>query len=503
MSTSTYSNSAYLEPTPITRRVQAATQRLSRHEQWRLFVGALVVNDVFFLVTAYALAYWIRFNLSVPLFRLDAIPNVRTYGLTVLFLIPFWVAASFVYDLYDNRSLLGGTKEYSRVFHVSILGTILIIFIDFLIMDLLLARAWLLMGWAFSFLFVAGGRLGLRRLVYALRKRGYYTANTLIVGANDEGFVLAQQLSEWQTSGLNILGFVDNNLVAGERAGENYVNFGTVDELDEIIERNKVEELILATGELSHETMVTLFKQYGTGTDVCIRLSSGLFGIVTNGLEVTQMAFVPLIRVNKMRFTGIERLMKFCLDYAIAVPLVLVGLLTYPIVALAFRLDSPGKVIYRRRVMGLNGKQFDAFKFRTMYEDGDQVLAQYPELKKELEETCKLKYDPRVTRVGGFLRKYSLDEFPQLINVLKRDMSLVGPRMISPEEMDRFGKWGTNLLTVTPGLTGLWQVSGRSDTTYDERVNLDMYYIRNWTIWSDLYLLLMTIPAVIQKRGAY
>jgi len=101
------------------------------------------------------------------------------------------------------------------------------------------------------------------------------------------------------------------------------------------------------------------------------------------------------------------------------------------------------------------------------------------------------------------MRKYSLDEFPQLINVLKRDMSLVGPRMISPEEMERFGKWGMNLLTVNPGLTGLWQVSGRSDTTYEERVQLDMYYIRNWTIWSDVFLLWKTIPAVIKQRGAY
>lgn len=215
------------------------------------------------------------------------------------------------------------------------------------------------------------------------------------------------------------------------------------------------------------------------------------------------MAFVPLIRVNKMRFSSMERLAKFCLDYVIGVPFVVVGLLLYPLLALAIKLDSAGPVIYRRRVMGVNGRQFDAFKLRTMYENGDELLEEYPELKKELEQNQKLKDDPRVTRLGKFMRKYSLDEFPQLINVLKRDMSLVGPRMITPAEMERFGKWGTNLLTVMPGLTGLWQVSGRSDTTYDERVQLDMYYIRNWTIWSDLYLLWMTIPAVVKKRGAY
>jgi exopolysaccharide biosynthesis polyprenyl glycosylphosphotransferase len=503
MSTSTFSYQAILESSDLTRRVHDATERLSGREQWQLFIGSLVANDVIMLAAAYALSYWIRFHLSLPIFKLDAVPSVRTYSLTVLFLIPLWVAASFVYDLYDKGNLLGGAREYSRVFHVSILGLIALLMVDFLWADVLLARGWLLMGWFFSFLFVAGGRFWLRRVVYALRKRGYFTANTLVIGANEEGFALVQQLSEWQTSGLNILGFIDDELAVGEPATDDYVNLGNVNQLNQIIKQHRVKELILATGAIDHETMISVFKQYGTGTDVNLRLSSGLFGIVTNGLEVVQMAFVPLIRVNKMRFSGIERLAKFCLDYAIAVPVVLVGLLLYPFIALAIKLDSPGKVIYRRRVMGVNGRQFDAFKFRTMYENGDAILEENSELKKEFEQNQKLKEDPRVTRVGKFMRKYSLDEFPQLINVFKRDMSLVGPRMITPAEMERFGKWGTNLLTVMPGLTGLWQVSGRSDTTYNERVQLDMYYIRNWTIWSDLYLLWMTIPAVIKKRGAY
>ena len=138
-----------------------------------------------------------------------------------------------------------------------------------------------------------------------------------------------------------------------------------------------------------------------------------------------------------------------------------------------------------------------------MYNNGDEILQAYPELVIELEREHKLKTDPRITRVGAFLRKYSLDELPQLFNVLLGQMSLVGPRMISPPEMTQYGKWGMNLLTVRPGITGLWQVSGRSDVSYEERIRLDMYYIRNWTIWMDIYLLLATIPAVIKKKGAY
>ena len=127
----------------------------------------------------------------------------------------------------------------------------------------------------------------------------------------------------------------------------------------------------------------------------------------------------------------------------------------------------------------------------------------YPELREELAKNHKLKKDPRVTRFGAFLRKFSLDELPQLINVLKRDMSMVGPRMISPEEMSMYKQFDMNFLTVLPGITGLWQVSGRSDISYDDRVRLDMYYIRNWSLWLDLQLLYQTIPAVLKGRGAY
>jgi lipopolysaccharide/colanic/teichoic acid biosynthesis glycosyltransferase len=138
-----------------------------------------------------------------------------------------------------------------------------------------------------------------------------------------------------------------------------------------------------------------------------------------------------------------------------------------------------------------------------MRTDGDEILAQSAELQAELNSKRKLKKDPRITRLGGILRKLSLDELPQLFNVLRYEMSLVGPRMIHPDEMKEYNQWGMNLLTVRPGITGLWQVSGRSDLTYADRVRLDMQYIRNWSIWLDLQLLVQTIPAVLKSRGAY
>jgi exopolysaccharide biosynthesis polyprenyl glycosylphosphotransferase len=232
-------------------------------------------------------------------------------------------------------------------------------------------------------------------------------------------------------------------------------------------------------------------------------MSSGLYEVITTGLTVNEFAYVPLVHVHKVRLTGTDILLKSMLDYAVSLIGVLLILPLLLCIAVAVKLTSPGPIFHRRRVMGLNGRQFDALKFRTMHVNGDKILENHPELKEELMRNHKLKNDPRITPIGAFLRKFSLDELPQLINVIKRDMSLVGPRMISPDEVAMYKQFDMNLLTVMPGITGLWQVSGRSDISYDERVRLDMYYIRNWSIWLDLQLLFQTIPVVFKGRGAY
>lgn len=207
-----------------------------------------------------------------------------------------------------------------------------------------------------------------------------------------------------------------------------------------------------------------------------------------------------LPRLKERRF---ENFLKVLLDYLLVIPgLLLISPLLLTI-ALLVKLDSPGPVIYKRRVLGRDGVEFNAYKFRTMYINGDEILAKHPQLRSELNENYKLKCDPRVTRVGMMLRKFSLDELPQLVNVLRQEMSLIGPRIIASNELTKYGPYKDVLLSVLPGLTGLWQVSGRSNTSYDERVQLDMRYIYHWSIWLDIQILLKTIPAVLKGDGAY
>ncbi len=171
--------------------------------------------------------------------------------------------------------------------------------------------------------------------------------------------------------------------------------------------------------------------------------------------------------------------------------------------AIAIRLDSKGPAFHRREVVGRSGTPFHAFKLRTMLEDGDPTILRNSKLEEELKANYKLKDDPRITRVGRILRKTSIDELPQLINVLRGEMSLVGPRMISFPELVKFGEWQDCILEVKPGITGLWQVSGRSNLEYSERVRLNVFYVNNRSLMLDLGILAKTIPAVITGRGAY
>jgi exopolysaccharide biosynthesis polyprenyl glycosylphosphotransferase len=504
MQTTAPGNDIQFETIPLTLKITQATRNIPRHWQWRMYRISTVINDFVMIGLAFRLAYFIRFDLGLSVFQEDVLSSINFYRLLVFILIPIWILVFASVGLYNRQNLLGGTREYALVFNATTIGMFIVVAVGFLSPDFLFARGWLLIAWAVAFLLVSLGRFVLRRAVYYLRQYGYFLAPAVIVGANEEGRHLAEQLRNWKTSGFHLIGFVDKKIPAGQLAHQNLPCLGTVDQLDTIVELFSVEEIILATSAISsRDSLLDIFKCYGVSRDVNVRMSSGLYEIITTGLTVKDFAYVPLVGVNPVRLTGVDLVMKFILDYCLTI----IGLILISPILLALavliKLDSPGPVIHRRRVMGVNGSQFDAFKFRTMAVNGDEILALHPELQAELTQTHKLKHDPRVTGAGRFLRRFSLDEFPQLFNVLRGEMSLVGPRMITPGEINMYNKWDINLLTVRPGLTGLWQVSGRSDITYDERVRLDMYYIRNWSIWLDLQLILQTIPAVLRGRGAY
>lgn len=475
--------------------------RRSRRE-WSILTVGLILTDVVMITLAFAISYLIRFETDLFLFEIDGDSSIIFYLRVVAILLPIWIAIFSLFGLYNRQNLVSGTKEYSLIFRACTTGFLFIIVSGFLQPDLILARGWVLLAWLFTFFFTMIGRFTIRRIIGYFRTKGYFLASALVVGTNEEAFSLAAQLSDWEYSGLHLLGFIEDEL-ADYESNYDLPVVGSLGELEDIVDEFGIEELIIATSAISRDRRLDIFKQFGVSDKVRVRLSSGLYELITTGLEVKEVASVPLIVVNKVRLTGMDEFLKIILDYAITLP-GLIGILPIMgLISLLIKWDSPGPIIHRRRVMGVNGRQFDAFKFRTMHVDGDAILEKHPHLKAELALNHKLKDDPRITRIGKFLRRTSLDELPQLFNVIKRDMSLVGPRMIAPEELEKYSQWNINLLTVRPGISGLWQVSGRSDLNYEARVNLDMYYVRNWTLWLDLRILIQTPLAVFKGHGAY
>lgn len=486
------------------RKIAAAEMKIPRPAQWPLYIASLLLSDGVGTFLAFWLAYYVRFDLLIQYFDPNAVVSFERYQF-LLYSVPFlWVAIFAVNGLYLKGNLLGGTREYARIFRSASEGFFLIVLAGFLDPALIIARGWLLLAWGSTIVLISMSRYLLRRVVYALRRRGFFVTPAVIVGANQEGLRLAEQLLHWETSGFHLIGFVDKKVPATFPLFHGLVSLGSVDQLDQIIEQYHIGEVILASSAISsRDSLIEIFRRYGAAGKVNIRMSSGLYEILATSLTVNEYAYIPLVHVNKVRLTGLDNMVKFAVDYAVAITGLTILSPLLALLAVLVKISSPGPVLYRRLVMGLNGRQFRALKFRTMVINGDEILDRHPELREELARNHKLKNDPRLTRIGGFLRKFSLDELPQLFNVLWRDMSMVGPRMISPEEVPMYKQFDMNLLTVLPGITGLWQVSGRSDISYDERVRLDMYYVRNWSIWLDLQLLFQTIPAVLKSRGAY
>lgn len=472
----------------------------NRSWQQRLFVAALLLGDSVAVALALATAYFVRFDLNLSIFDESAMPSAVPLW-AVLFFIPPALLILALFQLYDPQYLLGGMQEYSRLLNAATLLVTVAIVLTFLFPLMRVSRGFLALSWLFLIVALVMDRFTLRHLVYRARRHGFLTRRTLIVGSDEDARHIAEALLATPTCGAQLLGFVAEDYPVGTVLTHALSVLGSLERLPALVERLGVEEVIVSTA-LHRSEIIRIFQNYAYGS-VDVRFLPGLFEIFATGMRIKEIGSVPLVSMNRVRLSPWESAIKTAVDYMAAGLLLLLLAPVLLVVALLVKRDSRGPVFHRRRVIGRGGQLFDAFKFRTMYVNGAEILDSYPDLQNELYRTHKLKHDPRVTRLGALLRRTSFDELPQLLNVLLGQMSLVGPRMITTKEMDNYGKWRWNLLTVKPGITGLWQISGRSDVTYQERVRLDMYYIRNYTLWLDLQILWRTLPAVLKRKGAY
>jgi exopolysaccharide biosynthesis polyprenyl glycosylphosphotransferase len=277
---------------------------------------------------------------------------------------------------------------------------------------------------------------------------------------------------------------------------------GAVSDLPRILDRLHPDELIVSGIDLGDEAFLDLV-EHAHRAGVKVRIAPTTTELLTQRAEYVPGQGVPLFELRPPVFAGLDWTVKRAFDVTVSALLIAIASPAWLLAALAVKIDSPGPVFYRDRRVGLGERQFGMFKFRSMYVDAGERQAGLESSNEASGPLFKIKDDPRVTRVGRFMRRYSIDEMPQVLNVLRGEMSLVGPRPLPLRDYVQLEDWHRKRYLVLPGMTGLWQVSGRIELTFDDLVRLDFYYLENWSIWLDISILAKTLPAVVARRGAY
>jgi exopolysaccharide biosynthesis polyprenyl glycosylphosphotransferase len=277
---------------------------------------------------------------------------------------------------------------------------------------------------------------------------------------------------------------------------------GSLDELPRLTSELDVDELLVANSDLSERQLLEVVEA-AHRAGVHVRVAPTTAGILTQRGQYIPGHGIPLFELRPPVFVGTDFVVKRAFDVVVSAATMVIGLPVWGLIALAIKLDSPGPVLYRDRRVGVNEHEFDMFKFRTMRLDAFRHQPRLEAANEADGPLFKIREDPRVTRVGAVLRRFSLDEIPQTLNVLKGEMSLVGPRPLPIRDYHQLQPWHRKRYLVLPGMTGLWQISGRSTLGFDDLVRLDFYYLENWSLWLDISILLKTVPAVLARRGAY
>ncbi len=459
--------------------------------------------DILSINLAFALAYWVRYELEwiKPVAEAHYVPY-RFYLPFSLILTFILMLTYFVQKLYDYERMKSLSDELTTIFTGAATGILILVAIFFFYRPLFYSRLLLIYAFAFTVIILSLVRVLRNFVLGLLRKKGIGVTRVLIVGAGDIGRRVMRNILAQPHLGYHVVGFVDDNPEKGYGYIGRFRGLGELEKIPQIVREEAVDEVIITLPWMYHRKILGIMEQCER-YNVKAKIVPDLFQMSLSQIEVDDLSGLPLISIRPLAFRRWERLIKRAMDLLIASVALIVFLPLMLIIALAIKLDSPGPVLFKQVRVGKGGQEFVIYKFRSMRWGAEEEQERLRELSEVDGPIFKIKNDPRCTRVGRIIRRFSLDELPQLYNVLRGEMSLVGPRPPLPSEVAQYKEWHKKRLTVPPGMTGLWQVSGRSLLSFDEMVLLDLYYIENWTPLLDLKILLRTIPKVIMSEGAY
>jgi exopolysaccharide biosynthesis polyprenyl glycosylphosphotransferase len=506
---------------PITR---AISQRRSHRRQWRIFeFVAMIILDAVLVDAAFRLAHYLRYyvlfnspvlssirnNLSridnpsthSTLANADQYTKLSSYlGLEMGIVIGL-IAIFALRGLYGIRLTGSWFRQAWNIVSSATLGLAFLITYYFVFQPAANSRLLMLFVWAMAILILCLGRLIVSATMGMLYRLGLGETRLLVVGSGRLGKMIMQHIAASPNLGYSIVGFLNDMNEPPSDFGR-FKMLGTLDDLGMVIRSMQVDEVIIALPANLHQQSirsVRLCEHLGTS----FKLVPDLYELSISRIDMEAIEGIPLLGIRQASINTLQRFVTRTVDIVLSILILALGLPFWLCIALAIRLNSPGEVIYRQTRIGQNGRPFKVYKFRSMYKDAENVLSDLLIYNEAQGPLFKMKDDPRITPVGKFLRRTSFDEIPQLINVIQGEMSLVGPRPPLPHEVAQYEEWQKGRLAMKPGMTGLWQVRGRSDISFDEGVLMDLYYIENWSLRLYFQILLRTIPAVVRSRGAY
>jgi exopolysaccharide biosynthesis polyprenyl glycosylphosphotransferase len=459
--------------------------------------------DVVLILIASALAWYLRYEAQL----LRAVepgfynPLAAYAGLFSLLTVIMLIALSLngVYAPRRGSSLI---SEVLRLFNASLTSIFIVVAVTFGLRSLVYSRLLFFYDGVLIVFLLGLARVVRRRIEAQLRRHGHGVERVLIVGADEVGRAVMRTMVARPDLGYQVVGFVDDDPVRGFTAVGRFRALGSLDNVEALLAAEGVDEVII--------TLPWMYQRKIAGlVSVCQRLgvrprvAPDLFQPSLSQVDVDDLGGIPLIGIKEHNLPRSAGVIKRLMDVIITVVGLIFLLPLMAAVAILIKLDSPGPAFFKQRRIGQHGRPFEVIKFRSMKQGAQEEQARLAERNEASGPLFKIKDDPRLTRLGRFLRRTSIDELPQLFNVLRGEMSLVGPRPALPEEVEKYESWQRQRLEVPQGITGLPQVSGRSDLTFDEMCLLDVYYIENWSPALDVTIMLRTIPQVLFGNGAY
>ncbi len=465
-------------------------------QQAQLFNKIATAVDTAAVAAAFVISYTVIQALT------GRLGEFLDYAWILVVAIPAWIFLLTHFGIYESMR----TKPFRTIFvdliKVHVLGAIIVASSVYLVHAIAFSRLLLGCFVLFSLLLIVITKGGIKLLLRHFRSRGYNSRNLLIVGSGKQVHRLVELVRLHAGWGLVITGFVG---LPGEPVLENIPassHLGTLEELVEICKRNLVDEVIFSLP-CESLSMVDEYLVSLQDMGIVVRMTVDMYDAPTSRKELSMFHDIPMLTYYSKEFDAGQLFLKRCLDVFGALVGLVISALYFPFIALAIKLESRGPLFFGQRRVGENGRIFTCWKYRSMFIDAEErkngLMAQ-----NEMQGAMfKIKDDPRVTRVGRFIRKTSLDELPQFWNVLVGEMSLVGTRPPTPDEVSTYENWHRKRICIKPGMTGLWQVSGRNQIRdFDEVVKLDIQYIDNWSLWLDIKLLFKTVWVVLARSGA-